>query len=68
MGHATMVTQASLENKVRTHYVIEKKEEVGRSGYTQKSIGGQRKFRVAVASHWLSPGWTRRKPSFLLLR
>lgn len=32
------------------HYLIEKKEEVGKGGYEQNSIGAQRKFRVAVTS------------------
>lgn len=46
--------EASPKNKKEKHYFIEKKEEVGKGGYEQKSIRGEQEFKAVVASCWLS--------------
>ena len=53
MQFRTCQPQASPQNRGGEHFLMEKKEEVERGGYEQKSLGGKWEFRVMVIPHWL---------------
>lgn len=54
--------EASATNKGKGCYFMEKKDEVERDYFEWKSIGGKRKFRVVMVSHWLNC-WVRKEYS-----